>query len=105
MSYSGKDRRIHRVYVTRNTEYHVRHRTCVGVRDRNSGRWMRTHEALRSRVAGGIRFTGKGGVVPNDGLPAVGESVFFCADGRDLVTSTVVGIERPGREIVRTYPF
>ncbi len=29
----GSERRIHRVFVTKNTEYHVRWQTCVAVRD------------------------------------------------------------------------
>ena len=29
MSYEGPERRIHRVFVTRNTEYHVRQDRCV----------------------------------------------------------------------------
>ena len=37
MRYSGADRRVHQVFVTRNTEYHVRSGLCVGVRDRRTG--------------------------------------------------------------------
>ncbi len=104
MAYAGTDRRIHRVYVTRNTEYHVRRNLCVGVRDRRTGAWVRGHLALRSRVSGGLRFFDTGGVRPNDGEPGIGESLFFSADGRDLVTSPIVAIERPVRDVVRQYP-
>lgn len=104
MAYAGKERRIHRVFVTRNTEYHIRKRTCIGVRDRRSGRWLRGHLAIQSRVAGGIRFNSGGGVIPNEGVPVIGESLFFSAGGRDLVTSAIVAIERPVREVVETYP-
>lgn len=103
MGYVGKDRRIHKVFVTRNTEYHVRRELCVGVRDRRTGKWLRGHMALRSRVSGGLCFTPTGGIRANDGTPAVGESLFFVADGRDLVTSPVVAIERPARDIVDSY--
>ena len=37
MGYQGPDRRIHRVFVTRNTEYHVRAGVCVAVRDLRGG--------------------------------------------------------------------
>ena len=38
--YPGQERRReHRVYVTRNTEYHFRAQTCVAVRDRKTGRF------------------------------------------------------------------
>jgi hypothetical protein len=97
------ERRVHKVFVTRNTEYHVRRNLCVGVRDRKSGRWMRGHIALRSEVAGGLSFLKTGGVRASDSLPGVGESLFFCRDGRDLVTSAIVSVERPVRAIVSTY--
>ena len=103
MSYPDHDRRIHKVFVTRNTEYHVRRRTCVGVRDLRSGRWLAGHLALASDMSGGLRFNREGGISPNAGVPAVGESIFFLASGRDLVTSPVVRVERPGRDIVQTY--
>ena len=104
MGYAGRERRIHRVFVTRNTEYHVRRSTCVGVRDRKSGRWLAGHLAMESDMSGGLRFNRNGGISPNEGVPAVGESIFFLASGRDLVTSPVVRIDRPERDIVQTYP-
>jgi len=103
MGYQIEERRIHKVFVTRNTEYHVRKDRCVGVRDRNSGRWLKGHIALSSQVAGGLSFLRSGGVRATDDLPGVGESLFFCREGRDLVTSPIVSIERPERAIVRTY--
>ncbi len=103
MSYTGQDRRIHRVFVTRNTEYHVRRDLCIGVRDRRSGEWLRAHLALRSRIAGALRFSPSGGVMPNSGTPSVGESLCFHAAGRDLITSTIIAVQRPPRETVSTY--
>lgn len=103
MRYAGRERRIHRVFVTRNTEYHVRRDTCVAVRDRRTGDWIAGHLALNSRVSGGLRFTDNGGIRPNEGTPNLGESLFFVTDGRDLVTSPIVAIERPVREIVSRY--
>ena len=103
MSYHGRERRIHRVYATRNTEYHLRRRLCVGVRDRRTGEWMRGHMAVDAEVSGGLRFHRQGGVVPTEELPRVGESLFFCARGRDLVTSPVERIERPERHVTADY--
>jgi len=103
MRYAGKERRIHKVFVTRNTEYHVRSGMCVGVRDRRSGQWLRSHLALRSRISGGLRFNGVGGITPSPGRPEIGESLFFQAAGRDLITSTVLSIERPEKSIVGEY--
>lgn len=103
MRYSGKDRRIHRVFVTRNTEYHIRRDLCVGVRDRRSGEWLRSHLALRTKVSGALRFTPEGGIRPNMGAPMVGDSLFFQSAGRDVVTSTVISVERPQKTIVESY--
>ncbi|MCS6798525.1 MAG: hypothetical protein NZ898_08340 [Myxococcota bacterium] len=104
MGYAGQERRIHKVFVTRNTEYHVRRETCVAVRDRRTGQWLRGHLALRSKVTGAIRFTSDGGIVPNTGSPTVGDSLFLQVGGRDLVTSAIVSIERPPRDVVALYP-
>jgi len=103
MGYTGKDRRIHKVFVTRNTEYHIRRSLCVGVRDRRSGEWLRAHLALRSSVSGALRFNHDGGIIPNPGRPEVGDSLFFQAAGRDLVTSSILSVDRPEKDIVVTY--
>jgi len=103
MAFKGKDRRVHKVFVTRNTEYHVRRDLCVAVKDRRSGEWLRSHLALRNKVHGGIRFSRHGGIMPNPGNPRVGESLFFHAAGRDLVTSPILSVERPRRGTVRRY--
>ena len=105
MAYSGPERRIHRVYVTRNTEYHMRKDTCVAVRDRSSGRWLVRHPALRQRVQGAIRFCDNGSIRANPGLPRIGESICFENSGRDLITSCVVSVERPHLDTVSGYPL
>ena len=103
MGYAGNERRIHQVFITRNTEYHVRRDECVGVRDRRTGEWLRAHLAVKSRISGAIRFNGEGGILPNMGTPRIGDSLFFQAAGRDLVTSTILSVERPQKTIVVTY--
>ncbi|MCA9602172.1 MAG: hypothetical protein R3A78_10675 [Polyangiales bacterium] len=103
MGYNGTERRIHKVFVTRNTEYHVRKDVCVGVRDRRSGSWLRSHLAVKTRVLGALRFSTDGGIQPNLGAPRIGDSLFFQAGGRDLVTSTILAVERPEKNIIRDY--
>lgn len=98
------ERRVHKVFVTRNTEYHIRKDVCVAVRDRRSGEWLRGHLALRQRVHGGLKFTRAGGILPNLGTPGIGESIFFHADGRDLVTSPILNVDRPEKKLVLAYP-
>jgi len=103
LNYGGKERRVHRIFVTRNTEYHTRKGVCVRVRDRRSGQWMPTHLAVNTRVIGGLRFHLGGDVLPNSGIPSIGESMLFETGGRDLVTSTVVSVERPSKELAASY--
>lgn len=104
----GPERRRHRVYVTRNTEYHFRDGTCVAVRDRRTGDFLHGHLALRRRTVGGLRFFLNGAIVPNPGEPREGEALYFALsdneEGRDLVTSPVERIERPSKELADAYP-
>lgn len=98
------ERRRHRVYVTKNTEYHFRDGYCVAVRDRRTGEFLHGHLALRRRVHGGIKFYLNGAIVPNPGDPRPGEALYFATDGRDLVTSPLEAVERPSKEIAAAYP-
>lgn len=98
------ERRRHRVYVTRNTEYHFRDGFCVAVRDRRSGDFLQGHLAVRRRLHGGLKFFANGAIVPNSGEPQPGEALYFAADGRDLVTSPVEKVDRPSKAIVQAYP-
>src|SRR5689334_2699150 len=102
--FAGQERRRHRVYVTRNTEYHFRDGFCVAVRDRRSGDFLRGHLALRRRIHGGLKFYLNGAIVPNPGEPQPGEALYFATDGRDLVTSPLERVERPARELALAYP-
>lgn len=102
--FEGRDRRRHRVYVTRNTEYHFRDGYCVAVRDRRTGDFLHGHLALRRRVHGGLRFFLNGAIVPNPGDPRPGEALYFATEGRDLVTSPVERIDRPSKELTEAYP-
>lgn len=98
------ERRRHRVYVTRNTEYHFRDGFCVAVRDRRSGDFLQGHLAVRRRLHGGLKFFGNGAIAPNAGEPQPGEALYFAADGRDLVTSPVERVDRPAKALVAAYP-
>jgi hypothetical protein len=104
VDYQGPDRRRHRVYVTRNTEYHFRDGFCIAVRDRRTGEFLHGHLALRRRVHGGLKFSHNGGISPNPGEPREGESLYFASEDRDLVTSPLESVQRPPREVVSAYP-
>jgi hypothetical protein len=89
------NRRQHRMFVTRNTEYHLRLDECVGVRDVGSGEWYRHHAALRLRAVS---------------LPAmghdhqwVGRRIQFWGSGSDVVTSPVTDVARPPLECPERY--
>ena len=101
---NGSERRRHRAFMTRNTEYHFRDGMCVAVRDRRSGEWLPGHLALRRQLFGSIRFFINGSLLPNPGEPRVGEALFFASGGRDLITSPLERVERPAKELVQDYP-
>ena len=103
LDYQGRDRRKHRRFVTRNTEYHFRDRTCVAVRDRRSGEWLPSHLALNRSLTGAVRYA-SGNVLPSLGEPRVGDALYFGDDGHELVTSLLCAIDRPEKAIVRSYP-
>ncbi len=102
--YGGPDRRRHRMYVTRNTEYHFRDAVCVAVRDRRSGSWLPSHLALHRKVTGRVRFQPNGVAIPDGGEPEIGEALYFGDDGRELVTSLLTSVERPKKTLVVAYP-
>jgi hypothetical protein len=102
--YGGPERRRHRVYVTRNTEYHFRDGVCVAVRDRRTGRFVQGHSALSGRIDAGIKFFDNGAMAPSAGDPRPGECLYFASGGRDLVTSPLQVVERPRKETVSSYP-
>lgn len=99
----GKERRRHRVMVTRNTEYHFRDKLCVAVRDRRSGEFLPGHLAIKRQLAGGVHRLANGTLIPREEDPRLGEALYFVADGLDLVTSPLLRVERPAKDIVRTY--
>ena len=102
--YPGHERRQHRVYVTRNTEYHFRGQTCVAVRDRKTGRFVHSHLAVQRTLSGGVKYQSNGTAIPSYAAPQVGEALYFGEDGRELVTSLCSRIERPERRLVAEYP-
>jgi hypothetical protein len=109
MAYKGSDRRRHRVYVTRNTEYHLRDGVCVAVRDRRSRAFRAAHIALNLRMEGGVRIYPSGAMIPNVVAPEAGDAIFFVRQDPDgelkqIVTSRVERVDRPAKNIVALYP-
>ena len=89
------DRRRHRVFVTRHTEYHLRGDECVGVRDRHSKLWLLDHAALRLRAVS---------LPPaHESLMHVGQRIQFWGKSSDVLTSPVLTVERPERTDVGAY--
>lgn len=103
-TYKGVERRRHKVFITRNTEYHFRDGLCVAVRDRRDGGWIEDHVALHRPVSGSLVFLPNGAIRPSIGQPRLGEALFFATGGRDLVTSPLLEIGRPEKKVVDTYP-
>jgi len=100
-SFRGPERRHHKVFVTRNTEYHVRAGVVVAVRPRGSSEWLEHHDALHMQLQGRI---GAESQLPLPGVPTPGERMYLARGASDVVTSTIVAIERPEKSLVEQYP-
>lgn len=82
----------YRVFLTRNSEYHVRGGLCCGVRDRRTGEFVADHAALGLQLAG--TYTDELGASRCAQLPLVGEALEFeRPDGQWLTTSQVMSVE------------
>lgn len=103
--YEGQERRRHRVYVTRNTEYHFKDGRCVAVRDRTTGQWLVSHVALSRPISGSVRFNIDGDAYPTLEAPGIGDALFFATDGPDVVTSSLTAVDRPPKHVVGQYPI
>jgi hypothetical protein len=100
-TYQGAERRQHQVYVTQNTEYHVRGGQVVAVRRRSGGGWLATHAALSMRVMGVVR---RNSWLPREGVPGPGDRLYLAHNRNDVVTSPVLEVARPPKDVVSQYP-
>ena len=89
------NRRRHRVFFTRHTEYHLRGDECVGVRDRSSGSWFSDHAALRLHAI----------AIPDvpESNEWIGQRIHFWGQRTDVLTSPVLAVGRPRIEEVFAY--
>lgn len=109
MGFQGSDRRRHKVYITRNTEYHLRDGICVAVRDRRSRSFRGAHIALNLKLEGGVKIYPNGAMIPNIENPDVGDAIFFThvgpeGDAKQIVTSRLEKVDRPPKTDVALYP-
>ena len=89
----------YRVFLTRNSEYHVESHVCVGVRDRRTGLWIQNHPAIRRALMNAVAANGGYQAMS---LPCLGERLEFDVDGAALRTSAVLDIEE--RDARNTMP-
>lgn len=107
-AFGGTERRRHHVLITRNREYHTRDGYCVAVRDRRSREFVPTHPAIGKQMTAGIRM-GRDGVEevsPPESLVAGEQLCFSSCNGdleNDVITSPLVTIERPPKDVVVRY--
>lgn len=92
MWYSVNDRRVHTVFVTRNSEYHTKRGICIAVRDRRSTAWISNHEAIGMTLQ-----TDK-----NDET-VQGRPLRLLSPISSICTSNVLDIFRPGRKTFQMY--
>ena len=108
-AYQGVDRRRNRVFVTIHSEYHCRDGVCIAVVNRHTGELDCDHSAVGRRLSGSVRLDLDhiSATVPPE-TPHEGEQLCFSSgrkdDPHDVVTSMVVSVERPRRDIVARYP-
>jgi hypothetical protein len=104
---SGRERRRRFVYETRNSEYHVFDHICVAIRDKQSGDWVRAHNALRKRIEGGVRVFSNGAAIPTLRAPEVGTPMYFHIDkscSEQVITSRLIAVNRPEKHDLARYP-
>lgn len=97
------ERRRRRVLVTQNTEYHLDADLVVAVRDRRTGAWLEQHLAVGARYACGVRLMYDGSAQRGDAEPQLGEALYL-RGGRDLITTSLLAVERPDLETIADYP-
>jgi len=99
------EKRKHRMFVTRNTEYHLKNETCVAVRNRSTGDWLMHARALGARLIGTISSHDKKNAKPVIYLlPEVGDNlILMSSTGLDIVTTKVRGIHRPPVQALKYY--
>jgi len=97
------DRRRHKMFVTRNSEYHMRDDICVGVRNTREDRWMDRSRLLSARLMGAVdSFSTLSSSACTE--PAVGKFLLFvCENGELIVTTRLEVIDRPPMDAVQYY--
>ena len=61
--------------------------------------------ALDRKLTGSVRMNDAQDPYPTFQAPRVGDALFFGSDGPDLITSPILAIERPSKEVVEGYPL
>ena len=103
MAYSGPERRIHRVLITENTEYHMRRRVCLCVRDRRSGHWQDEHKVLFRELVGSASECAPDLDINLTEIPRPGERIMFDGPRGPVYTSPVVKVERSPKDLVHGF--
>jgi len=99
------EKRRHKLYVTKNTEYHVKDNVCVGIRNRATGDWIMVSRAIGAVLIGGLHQAGEH-EVNFSSYPWLekGDCLLFITDGgHDIVTTRVEQVDRPSRQSIRYY--
>lgn len=96
-----RERRHHFLYVTQNTEYHLRDQLCVAVRDRSTGLWQTAHPAIGQRMSGALMQRSDGSI--SRAKPQIDAILWFQDGLRELFTSRVIEIARPPKAALSHY--
>jgi hypothetical protein len=103
------ERRRRKVFVTLNSEYFCTDGICVAVRNRHTGAFLPEHAALGMRFTGAFERSRDGGfasVEPPESTRPGQQLCFSSGHGdleHDVLTSALLAIERPPKEVVVQY--
>lgn len=80
----------YRVFVTFNKEYLVADSCCVGMRDRQTGKW---EPVLPNRVLGSVPRDERDPEFVSEGVPRVGERLCIRVAGRHIISTPILAVE------------
>ena len=88
-----------KLYLTYRSEYLVLRDLCVGVRDRESSRWLPLHAAACAHVLGPVPALDASPLVAAG--PRIGERLCLYTQARRVVTGPIVAIEGASARVLQ----
>jgi hypothetical protein len=99
------EKRRHKMYVTRNTEYHVKDDVCVGIRNVRNGDWILQSKVLGAKLIAALSALPQTAKRVSEFIrPKEGDNlVFLSMTGEDIVTTKIREVSRPPKHVIQYY--